>query len=149
MGRWWLRWVISAAFLLVTTVAVAAPASAVRSWEPVTFTADFHCTTTTSPTGIETRTCVVVRGNQAQAVVTVANFSMSTISIEAPNLRLVRNGTEILYDVSCPRTDLDRGMLRGCFGPTRTIASGSTVQARAQVKLVHSTGWDGSPTWRI
>ena len=144
MRRWW----ISAAFLLVMSVVMATPGSADISWQPVTITSDFHCTTTAGPAGVQTKTCVVVKGNEAQAVVAVANFGNSRIAIEAPHVQLLRNGI-VINDEHCSRSDLSAGTTRGCFGLKFPVACGSTVQTQAQVVRGATTGWDFSPVRRL
>jgi hypothetical protein len=144
MRRWW----ISVAFLLVTNVVMATPGAADSSWQPVTLTANFYCATTPGPAGVETKTCVVVKDNEAQAVVIVANSGGSRIAIEALHVQLLFMGS-LVYDAHCARFDLSPGTTRGCSGQKIPADSGSTVQTRGQVLRGNSTSWDVSPPHRV
>jgi hypothetical protein len=145
MRRWW----ISAVFVLVASVVTAVPGSADVSWQTVTVTADFHCTVRTSLAGVQIRTCVVVKGNEVQAVVAVANFGAEQVVVEAPHVRLLRNGA-VVSEVGCGQIAFSSDTTRGCPGPKLPAACGTTVQTQAQVVLPNSsTGWDASPIHRL
>lgn len=141
--RWWVGGLLSAALFMLSSV-IAAPASADPFWQTFTKTSLWHCTVIPwSVPGLSTETCVVVSGQVTQSVVIVRNFSSIALTIEAPNVRLWRQGG-LVYDRNCLQSTLNAGLERACFAPT--VSCTVNTQAQSAIAINGFLDWRFSPT---
>jgi hypothetical protein len=149
MRRWLIRGLLGAAIAMVSSITVTAPASADPFWQNFTKTPAWHCTIVQwTPPGLSTETCIIVNSQATQSVVIVRNFSGFAYTIEAPHVRLWRDGG-LIYDRNCLQSTLNSGFARACFAPTVHYSCESHVQAQSALVIGGTLDWRRSPTRKM